>query len=614
MRYEFRLEDARRFADMQGITVVQRGNELHFRKCPYCRETTDDRNTFAINTDTGMFKCLRASCGAHGNMITLARDFDFSLGTEIDEYYRPSKKYRNMRKYPRPATREPAVVFMKSRGISREITESYSITTKEGQDNIICFPFYDENNVLQFVKYRKSDFNKDRDNNKEWCLSKCKPILFGMDHCSADMSDVLILTEGQIDSLSVAEAFCGAVNVVSVPTGAKGFTWVPHCWDFLRQFNELIIFGDHEDDKITLLEEMKTRFHGKICHVRPEDYRGCKDANELLLKYGRKAIQEAIENAVPVKNERILDISTIQRKSAVEDSIDTGIRQLNRLTGGFPLGRLAVITGQSGKGKSTLAMQFAVRAVEQGYKVFCYSGELNDWEVAKQLDRQVAGRKYLEEHENRSGFKEYEIKEEYKETVTEWTKNKFYLYNNSIIEEDEDESHALIRTVQDAVRQYDCRVVILDNLMTAMMDDLNLDLYRQQTRFVMNLHNMASSMNIFIMLIAHRRKSQGNQFQNDDIAGSSNIINLVDMILQYGEPVLEKGEVSDARHDGDRILQLTKNRITGQLNEKGIKLWFDEASTRISETLTDFDWSMSWQSGKDGFQAISAEDLDEIPF
>ena len=85
--YEFEVEDARRFAREHGIKTRVRGNELHFTKCPYCGNSTDDKNTFAISLTTGQFNCLRASCGAHGNMITLARDFNFSLGRDVDEYY-----------------------------------------------------------------------------------------------------------------------------------------------------------------------------------------------------------------------------------------------------------------------------------------------------------------------------------------------------------------------------------------------------------------------------------------------------------------------------------------------------------------------------------------------
>ena len=54
---------------------------------------------------------------------------------------------------------------------------------------MLVFPFFDEANKMQFIKYRKTDFDKSKDKNKEWCERDCKPILFGMNHCDADRND-----------------------------------------------------------------------------------------------------------------------------------------------------------------------------------------------------------------------------------------------------------------------------------------------------------------------------------------------------------------------------------------------------------------------------------------
>src|SRR5699024_8519460 len=166
------------------------------------------------------------------------------------------------------------------------------------------------NNILQFVKYRKTDFNKEKDKSKEWCERDCKPILFGMNHCDPEVP-TLVLTEGQIDSLSCAEA--GIKNAVSVPTGAKGFTWIPYCWDFLSKYSNLVVFGDFEHETISLLPEMQKRFHGAVRHVREGDYKGCKDANEILQKYGPEYLRKCVENAVPVRNPKIKPLEEVQR-------------------------------------------------------------------------------------------------------------------------------------------------------------------------------------------------------------------------------------------------------------------------------------------------------------
>lgn len=600
--YEFKLEDARRFASEQGIQTRIKGRELHFKKCPYCRQNTDDKNTFAINIDSGAFNCLRASCQAKGNMITLARDFGFSLGREVDEYYSRQNRYKDLTRYPKPISKPAAVEYMESRGISQKITEQYNISVRKDNDKILVFPFTDEKGKMQFIKYRKTDFDKSKDSNKEWCEANCRPILFGMEQCNPEV-DTLIMTEGQIDSLSVAEA--GIPNAVSVPTGAKGFTWVPYCWDFLGQFKTLIIFGDHEKDHITLLDEMRTRFHGTLKHVRPEDYLGCKDANEILQKYGKQAIVTAIQQAVPVENPKIKKLSEVQRKDVSQmECLDTGIKQLNRMLGGFFFGQLIILTGERGLGKSTLGSQFGTFAVKQGYPTFFYSGELMDWFFQDWFDRQMAGPDNINSMVSNLGYKSYSVDGRCVNKIHNWYDESCYIYDNKIVEAEETET--LSKTILNAIQQYGCRVFLIDNLMTAMEDDLASDIYRQQTKFVRTLASTAKQFDVLIILVVHPRKRNGYEFSNDDVAGSSNITNLADVVIRYSKTQ----RTEEDPDPGDRVLQITKNRLNGRITrDNGIKLWYDEASKRISENGW-FKWEIGWET-----TFFDADDLDdEIPF
>ena len=612
--YEFKVEDAERFAREQGFRIRRYGDELRFNKCPYCRNNTDDKNTFAINAKTGAFNCLRASCGAKGNMITLSRDFDFSLGTEVDEYYNGRRRFRNIHRREAIVIKPEAVSYLESRGISQAVTEKYQITTQKKHDNILVFPFFDENSILQFVKYRKTDFDKTKDKNKEWCERDCKPILFGMDHCDYN-NGTLILTEGQIDSLSVAEAGIG--NAVSVPTGAKGFTWIPYCWDFLSKFTTLIVFGDYEHDTITLLDEMRKRFRGTVKHVRPEDYRDCKDANDLLRKYGKEAVVNAVRNAVQVQNPKIKRMADIERVdfSKVEH-FKTGIGQLDKIIGGFYFGQLILLTGERGKGKSTLASQFGVWGLKAGYGVFYYSGELPDPLLRDWFDRQVAGRRHINKVVDSSGYENFRIDGNAMDEIQRWYEDNVYIYNNDILfDSDATEEETLVKTFESAIMQYGCRVIIADNLMTAMEDDLSSDIYRQQTVFVKELARIAKQMNVLIILIAHPKKQNIQKFSNDDVSGSSNITNLCDVVMRYTEP--EDDAAKDAK--ADRVLQVYKNRLNGKLNTKGIPLYYEDASKRISEARERFDWNTGWESDAkqmlpdaSEFEPVEETDVDGI--
>lgn len=597
--YIFNPDDAFRFAREMGQQTKKRGKELQLRLCPYCNPG-NDTYTFSINLDDGRFKCLRASCGAKGNMITLARDFDFSLGNNADEYYRQVRQYRNLRSYPRPQIRPAAVTYLEGRGISRNVTEQYQITTKKDDDNILIFPFYDDDGDLQFIKYRKTNFDKEKDKNKEWCESQCRPILFGMDHCDP-LDGPLVLTEGQIDSLSCTEA--GIRNAVSVPTGAKGFTWIPYCWDFMSRYETLIVFGDHEGDTITLLDEMSKQFHGTVKHVRPEDYKDCKDANELLQKYGKEAVVNAVANAAIVEHPKIKRLADVKRKDLSQlEKIDTGISKLNAKIGGFYFGQLILLTGERGQGKSTLASQFGTKAVDQGYSVMFYSGEMPEWCFQDWFERQLAGRRSINTITSNLGYESYAVDPNKGDKLRAWYQDQVYLYSNDILD-GEPETETLIETLHTAIKQYGCRVLIIDNLMTAIEDDLKSDIYRQQTQFVKDLSLMAKRYNVIIILVAHPRKRYGNEFGNDDVSGSANITNLSDVVIRYTKP-------KEATDPDERVLQIHKNRLNGKLDYDGIPLWYQDCSKRISESKS-FDWEFGWE--KHDFWSEPSSD-DEIPW
>lgn len=592
--YEFKESDAWDFARMQGIEAKPEGDQLHFKICPYCRPkaTKGNTRTFAINLKTGQFHCFRASCGVTGNMITLSRDFDFSLGNDVDEYYQPKKQFKKLKTPKEPIIpKEPAIAYLESRGISAETAKRYEITTQTEHKNILVFPFYDENGILQFVKYRKTDFNKEKDNNKEWCEANCRPILFGMKQCNAE-NKRLVLTEGQMDSLSVAEA--GVENAVSVPNGAKGFTWIPYCYDWIKQFDEIIVFGDFEKGRISLLEEMKTRFPNKIRHVIPEDYKGCKDANEILLNHGKEAVRKAVENATTVQIKNIIPLAEVENVNIYKlDKLKTGITALDRnLYGGLPFGTVCIIAGKRGDGKSTLGSQIMGNAIEQGNAIFVYSGELPNYLYKSWFDFQLAGPQHITESE-KDGFINRFITTSNQKLINDWYSDKAYIYDSKIIESDEQED--LLKTIEESIRRYDVKVILLDNLMTAMYLDENRgsDKYDQQGRFVRQLTRIALRHNVLILLVAHRRKNSFTTDANDEISGSGDITNLASVTLSYDR--MSSDEIKNGiGTESQRKLILAKNRLFGKTDFKGIILDYDEKSKRITEKGNPFYWTMGW--------------------
>lgn len=618
MFYDFKEADAYAFARHVGIQARQRGHNLHFQTCPYCR-SAKDKDTFAVDLETGQFKCLRASCGVSGNMIQLSRDFDFSLGYVIDEYYRPKKKYKRLTT-PKEliVPRDKAIEYLESRGISAEVAKQYEITVHAKYKNTLVFPFFDEKGVLQTIKYRDTEYfpgkkymdkgGKEQKSPKEWIEENCKPILFGMKQCN-DKFDRLIVTEGQLDSLSVATA--GIENAVSVPNGAQGMTWIPYCFNWVARFEEILVFGDFEKGHMTLLDDFQKRFPSKIKHVREQDYRRCKDANELLQKHGKEAVKQAIEKAVLTPVNRVLSLAEVKSVNIYElPKLKTGISQLDRiLYGGLPFGMVCIVAGKRGDGKSTFASQIMANAVEQNYKTFAYSGEMPNYLYKSWFDFQIAGRNHITENYTEYGTVNRFITNKNQELINAWYEDKAYIYDNRIIDSDEKED--LLKTLEKSIMQHGIKVVLIDNLMTAMyIDELQgSDKYNQQGKLVRELTKISIRHDVLIILVAHRRKNNFTADANDEISGSGDITNLAGITLSYdrgSREEIDKGIMEDSQ----RKLIVAKNRLFGKINLQGIVLDYDEKSKRVYGTDDDLNRQFGWDKS-DGF--ISAENM-VIPF
>lgn len=575
MAYEYKSEDVYGLASSIGADVYEKGGEIWFRWCPYCRGGGTDKNTFSVNKESGAFFCFRSSCGKKGHFVELARD----LGYKLDLGYTTGRKYRELPQRP-IETKDAAVRYLESRGISEGVTKRYRITSRNDDERILVFPFYDESGKLVFVKYRNTEFVKGvTPGNKEWCERDTKPILFGMDQCSG--FDRVVITEGQIDSLSLIEA--GVKNAVSVPTGAKGFTWLDACFNWLNKFNTVVVMGDCEKGTITLAEELNKRIP-RMKVVKKEDYLGEKDANDILRKYGAAALRKAVEHADIQPVESIKRMSEVKKVDLANiPKVKTGIEEIDRKIGGICYGQVALLTGRRGEGKSTFMSQIVCNALESSQRTLIYSGELADFHVRSWLDSQLAGAWNMDENTNEYGDKYYTLQEGIADRIGDWYADNCYIYDNTAVIDD-NEMESLLETVERAVQRYDINLVCIDNLMTALEVDPRVDVYREQSAFVGKLKSLAMKYNISIILVAHPRKTSG-ELDNDAVSGSADITNKVDIVMTYGR---------SKNNEYDSEITITKNRLGGVLvgQRDSIKMMYDPITKRIQSANT----------GRDGFR------------
>ena len=171
-------------------------------------------------------------------------------------------------------------------------------------------------------------------------------------------------------------------------------------------------------------------------------------------------------------------------------------------------------------------------------------------------------------------------------------------------EVDGDEKESLVTTVETVIMQYGVKVILLDNLMTAI--DLesvgSSDKYEKQSLFVKKLARVALRHNVLIILVAHKRKNNMSTNENDEISGSGDISNLATITIAY--------EKDGNIEEGQRLAKVSKNRLFGRVSNSGFVLDYDPKSKRIYGDGDDLYIEYGWNKDKSGFYEIN----EETPF
>jgi twinkle protein len=261
--------------------------------------------------------------------------------------------------------------------------------------------------------------------------------------------------------------------------------------------------------------------------------------------------------------------------------------------------------------------QLGCEAINQGYNCFFYSGELPNYQFKYWMSLQFAGANNIDTIQLPSGEVTYSVKKDVSAKISDLCRGRFYLYDNSIVRRKE-EMPKLLDIVVNMICRNNVKLICIDNLMTAMGGVSYNELYTKQSEFVDELHEIARKYNVCIILVAHPRKMNGNNFDNDEISGSSNITNLVDVIMSYSR--VERGSKkkdSDGREiivDWDNELIVTKNRTNGRLisAKKPVKLLYSPVSKRLIEKGGDTNKTYNWINSTN--VSTATEDNEEPPF
>ena len=559
------------------------GGEIVPLYCPYCEGGKGrDKYTAALNRESGAFNCKRGSCGQAVSFNKLCSDFsETSKNYEIAPL-RP-KVFTPPKTKITPAQAK-VEAYLTKRGFSKETWERRGVGECDGN---IVFPYF-ENGKPVLMKFRKPE-KYSGEGQKAWREKGGKAAFWGMDDC--DPKKPLTICEGEFDALALDES--GVENVVSVPSGNEDLTCVEHCWDWLQQFRHVIIWPDNDEPGQKMCRELINKLGAWRCWIVKSER---KDANEVLFRDGKEAVKKAVMTAqeVPISGlVRLSEVKAFDVETMVR--VPSSISTINKIVGGYAMGFLSVWTGESGSGKSTFLGQELLTAIDRGFNVCAYSGELPAAMFRYWIECQAAGpnESYWETVYDRIKGRDIpRLKREVVEHIRRWYSDQFFVYDafGSVTDEN------LIEVFEYAYRRYNCRVFLADNLMTMILTGNERDFYRKQGQTVGKLKDFAHNLSVHVHLVAHPRKAQG-RLTKMDVSGSAEITNRPDNVLGlYRCKPKDKDNPGAGKEYGcDAILDIFKNRWSGKQDEDAALL-FCEVSKRFymesSEEKANF--SFGW--------------------
>lgn len=269
-------------------------------------------------------------------------------------------------------------------------------------------------------------------------------------------------------------------------------------------------------------------------------------------------------------------------------SIPTGYKELDKKIIGLLLGDVTVLSGGSGAGKSSWIDCVALNAIQRGYKVGIWSGELQDFRFQSWINQIAAGKNYVCKREGFENY--YYVPKNISNQISNWLEGKLFLYNNNY----GSKWQQLFADIKTLVENEGTQLVVLDNLMALQIDNYEGDKYTQQTKFINDLKEYAKAKNVHVLLVCHPRK-EGIFLRKESISGTADLTNLADSVFiihrigkdfeqRAGEFFGKDKVIPYLKYNS--VIEVCKNRSMGVIDLL-VGMYFEVESRRLKNEISE---------------------------
>ena len=396
--------------------------------------------------------------------------------------------------------------------------------------------------------------------------SKDSIPLYGMNLWSG--GKIVVVTEGEIDALTVSQLQGNKWPVVSVPTGASGaFKAIKTHLNWFDGFEKVILMFDQDDagqQAALRCAELFKPGHAALAKL------SMKDPNELLLAGRGDEIIREIFNAKPYRPDGIVegkDTWEFLLKQSHKKGVSYPFDGLNVKTQGIRRGEVVTVCAGTGIGKSQLCREIALHLITLGEKVGYIALE-------EGLGKTVASFVGLS-----LGQPIHASLEPSEEVKKAWEgiapKLVFYDHFGSL------DTDILLNRLRYMAMGLDCTFIVLDHLSIVISGIREGDERRLIDNTMTKLRSLVEEQQIGLILVSHLRRSDGKPHEEGGVTslshlrGSGGTAHLSDIVLG-----LERNQQSDTPHE--TVVRVLKNRFSGNTGV-ACTLTYDLTTGRMSE-------------------------------
>lgn len=422
--------------------------------------------------------------------------------------------------------------------------------------------------VAQKIRFPDKDFT---------FLGKPKEAgLYGM-QLWRDGGKKLVITEGEIDALSVSQLQGNKWPVISVPNGAQGAKkdLAKHI-EYLETFEEIILMFDMDEPGRKASFECAELFTPGKCKIASLPL---KDANECLLAGRGAEVIAAIWDAKTYRPEGILTGQELKGSARLRATrgLPYPWKGLTEATYGIRQHEIITLLAGSGMGKTEVWKEFAYHLIGQKKKVgLVFLEEIPEHTWRCMIGKKIGKRIHLPDVE----FDDAEV-----EDAEDFTAPYLEVFDHRGVSDFEVIAAKIRYWVHSGV-QY----IFVDHI-TAMAEGKGEDNINSRIHYIMEeINKLTQNLPVTVFLISHLKKSDGKPAEEggrvtlDMAYGSGAIKQRSNFVF-----ALERNQQADSEEDRHRsTFRILKDRYTGMGAGKTIKLHYNTDSGRLlEETLFD---------------------------